>query len=212
MAIKAPRKPLINGPSYYPEWMVTLLKTKLMPSKKKKIAPISIEKISPGDLLYHSAHGLCRVQDIIKKHESSKNVSYVSLVPKLATQMKIRFEVPLDEIVASGFHAPVTFENAEDILDYLKSGDLEASPELTQDHQTWALAKTLLEFSNGGIEAKDQRKRQILERSVNGLVRELSFVMKITVKETVAKVRKSLDVTAKNNPLIMAALTHATEE
>jgi len=42
------------------------------------------EKIVQGDLLYHSVHGLCRVNEVIKQNPANKDVSY-SIVPKLPT-------------------------------------------------------------------------------------------------------------------------------
>ena len=49
------------------------------------------EKIVEGDLLYHPVHGLCRVKEIIKQNRS--NSLYYSVVPKLTTQMKVRFVI-----------------------------------------------------------------------------------------------------------------------
>ena len=179
------------------------------------------EKISQGELLYHPVHGLCRVKGIIRQSELSKEGLYYSLVPRLSNQMKVRFVVAIDEIEISGFHLPVTLKEANEILEYLKTGRatgnrLSAEPDepspLIQDTQTWALARAIFSFSHDRPEAKDQRKRQMLDRSAKGLVRELAFVLGITVKETVAKVRRNLESTSKINRPVLAALAHALED
>ena len=162
------------------------------------------DKIVQGDLLYHSVHGLCRVREIIKQKKSL----YYSIVPKLTNQMKVRFVIAVEDLGTSGFHLLVSSKEANRILKYLKEGD----NALVQDNQTWELAKTILSFSNDELETKDQRNRQTLERSANGLVRELAFVMEITVKEAAARIRKSLGNASKINPLVLSALEHAVED
>ena len=179
------------------------------------------EKIVQGDLLYHSVHGLCRVNEIIKQNAGSKDVVY-SIVPKLPTQMKVRFVVSKNDIPVSGFHSPVSLKEANQILEFLKKGDKAvnaaiadrkaAAPPIVQETETWALAKAISSCSKEKSDAKDQRKRQMLERSARGLVRELAFVMAITVQETVNRVRRSLSHASKINPLVLAALTQAVED
>ncbi len=178
------------------------------------------EKIVQGDLLYHSVHGLCRVNEVIKQNSSSKDVSY-SIVPKLPTHMKVRFVVSKNDIPVSGFHSPVSLKEANEILEFLKSGDKavnaaiadrKTAAPIVQENETWALAKAILTCAQDKSDAKDQRKRQMLERSARGLVRELAFVMAITVKETVTRIRRSLAHTSKINPLVLAALTQAVDD
>ena len=179
------------------------------------------DKIARGGLVYHAVHGLCRLERMIKQEQSGgKEVLCYSLVPKIAQRMKSRFIIAVADIKASGFHALVSPQGANDILQYLKAGDSAAlpanvSPEIistfVQPNQTWSLAQVLLSSSQDKFEAKDQRKRQMLQRSAKGLVGELAFVLNITVKETVARIRKSLGNALKINPSVLIALDDAGE-
>jgi len=179
------------------------------------------EEIVEGALLYHAVHGLCRMDKIIKQNQSGKEVLYYSLVPKTADKTKTRFIINAADMKASGFHVLVSLKEANKILEYLKAGNIAATPSgaapktvssFAQQNQTWSLAQGILSFSHDKFEAKDQRKRQMLERSARGLVGELAFVFKITLKETAARVQKSLGNTSKINPSVLVALAHAGED
>jgi hypothetical protein len=179
------------------------------------------EKIAQGDLLYHAVHGLCRVDEIGRQKESGKEVLSYSLVPKVANRMKVRFVIADTDLKASGFHALVSLKEANEILAYIEAGDIEAIPSAVgaraaassrPENQAWELAREVMTFSREHVEVKDQRKRQVLERSVSGLVRELAFVFKATLKETAGKVRRSLGETPKINPSVLAALVHVGED
>ena len=186
------------------------------------------EKILQGDLLFHPVHGVCRVSKITKQNESKKEVVYYSLIPKLPSHMKARFVVATHDIPMSGFHCLVSLKEANDILEYLKKGHAvtnssapkqdsasaassSASSIAEPENQTWALAKAILSCSIDKSEARDQRKRQMLDRSAKGLIAELAFVLEITAKEAVARVRRSLERTSKVNPLVLTALAHAID-
>lgn len=178
-------------------------------------------KIAQGDLLYHTFHGLCRVDEVDKQNQSGREVLRYSLVPKVASKMKVRFIIMSTDMKASGFHAPISLKEANEILEYLEVGDIAAIPSGIQaeaasssapENQAWDLARAVLSFSCESLEVKDQRKRKLLEDSVKGLVRELAFVFKVTLKETAARVRKSLGATPKVNPSILVALLRAGEE
>ena len=196
--------------------MDTLLKKE--PKKEKRPMQAAIAQ---GDLLYHAVHGLCRVDHLVKQKQAGKEIRSYSLVPKVTNKMKIRFTITDKDMVASGFHALVSTKEANEILDYFKAGDVtavprgvepKALPDFAQDNQTWGLAQALLSFSHENMEIKDQRKRQMLERSAKGLLLELSFVFKTTMKETAVKVRKSLGSSSKVNPLVLAAIENACED
>lgn len=177
-------------------------------------------EIEEGDLLYHAVHGLCRVEKLLKQRQEGKEVLCYALVPKIMTRMKTRFIIPAAGLEASGFHILVSRKRANEILDYLKNGECkevseaEVSPKTSSPalpHRTWDLAEVILSFSSGKFEAKDQRKRQMLERSVKGLVGELASVFNITPKEAAVKVQRSLGSSSKVNPSVLAALVHAGE-
>ena len=180
------------------------------------------EEIVQGSLFYHAVHGLCRVTQLIKQKQSGKEVLYYSLEPKAANKMKARFIIAAADMeISSGFHALVSLKEANKILEYLRAGDRTDVPSgmepqtvssAVQENQMWVSAREILAFSQDNSEAKDQRKRQKLERLVKGLVGELAIVFKVTLKETVARVRKSLGSASKINPGVLVALAHAGED
>lgn len=176
------------------------------------------EKIVRDTLLYHSAHGLCRVDELIREMRSGKEVLSYALVPKLATKMKVRFVVSDLDMEMSGFHPLVSVKEANEILEYLKAGEIETAlpakipqsdDHSAQENHPWNLAKGILSLSSQNFEIKDQRKRQILRRFAKGLVGEFAFVFKMTLKETSLKIRKSLGGISKINPLVLDALEQA---
>ena len=163
----------------------------------------------PGDLVYHAVHGLCRVDEIAKENHSGREVRCYSLVPNTTNRMKVRFVVSVVDIQASGFHAPVSLKEAHEILDYLRAGILTST---TAEDQAWVLAKAILSSSRDNLEFKDARKRQMLERSAKGLVGELAFVLKMTLKEAATNVQKSLGSASQISPMVLAALAHAGKD
>ena len=165
--------------------------------------------IVQGDLLYHAVHGLCRVDEVESENRAGKEVPRYSLVPKTANKMKVRFVVSAIDLGISGFHAPVSSKAANEILDYLKAGTLTAIPE---EEQAWGLAKAILSSSHDRPEFKDARKRQMLERSAKGLVGELAFVLKMTLKEMSVSIQKSLGNASQISPMVLTALAHAGED
>ena len=176
------------------------------------------EKIVRGDLMFHSAHGVCRVNDLIKEDCSGKEVLSYSLVPKMATRMKVRFVIADSDLEISGFHHLVSIKEANEILEYLKAGDvttaqsadkLEIDDRSIQENHPWSLAKGILSSSYQELNVRDQRKRQVLSRAAKGLVEELAFVFKITFKEAAVKIRKCLAGISRVNPLVLSALEQA---
>ena len=170
---------------------------------------MSQKEMVTGDLLYHTVHGLCRVDEIAKENHSGRDVLCYSLVPNTANRMKVRFVVSVVDIQASGFHAPVSLKEAREILGYLRAGVLAAA---TAEDQAWVFAKAILSSSRDNLEFKDARKRQMLERSAKGLVGELAFVLKTTLKEMAASVQKSLGNTSQISPMVLTALAHAGQD
>ena len=180
-------------------------------------------QIAEGDLLYHAVHGVCRVVEVDKQKQSGKQALYYSLVPKVASQMKSRFIIEATGMEASGFHALVSLKEANKILDYLKEGDKEPAPiplavnprtgpSFVGQNQAWGLARAIVFFSHEKFEAKDQKKRQLLERSAKGLVGELALVFKSSLKETAARIQKSLGGAPKINPAVLLAIAQAGED
>ena len=164
-------------------------------------------KIVEGNLLYHAVHGLCWVNGVMTQDQSGQKVPCYSLIPKVMNQMKTRFIIGVADIEGSGFHVIISPKEANKLLRYLKIGNGTVVPK----NQTWDLAQTILSCAYDKSKVKDQRKRQIVERSVKGLVGELAFVFNMTLKETAEKIQKQLGAISRINPLVLAALAHAGE-
>lgn len=174
----------------------------------------SCEEIVAGSLLYHAVHGVCRVQKVVKERRSEKISQYI-IVPNDTPLNKVLFTVAGDSLEVSGFHPLVSLESAKSILEYFKAGEGRAHASETfasEDAPTWALAKEFLNCCRNENAAKDQRRRQTLERSVRGLTRELAFVFKISLADVVAQVRKNLERTAKINPVMLNCLAQVVED
>lgn len=170
-------------------------------------------KVSQGDPLYHAVHGLCRVDGVFKENRSGKETLCYSLVPKVANRMKERFIITSTDLQESGFHILISLKEANGILAYLQSGKRESKGSAEPngaENQVWDLAKDILSFARETLEIKDHKKRQTLERSAKGLIRELAYVLQITLKEAAAKVRKCLGDTSKINPTVLVALVRAS--
>lgn len=173
------------------------------------------EKIENGHLLYHPIHGLCRVERVTRPTPPNPGGLSYSLVPKVATKMKARFVISAADLEVSGFHGLVSPKEANKILNYLKAGNGKDLPETNSQedlqNKAWGMARTLQTFAYDKFEAKDQRKRQALERSAKGLVGELSCVFKTSLKKTADKVLKNLG-TSRINPLVLSAVALAGED
>ncbi len=169
---------------------------------------MATKQIAQGDLLFHAVHGVCRVDEIDRESSTSREVLSYALVPNNLNRMKVRFVVPLAEMKPSGFHTLISPKEAQGILDSLKDGDFTPNGE---EPQAGELAKVIFTSSREDLGMKDARKRQVLERSARGLVGELAFVLKMTLKEMTTSVKKSLGDPSRISPALLAALTHASE-
>jgi RNA polymerase-interacting CarD/CdnL/TRCF family regulator len=170
---------------------------------------MSKKELSQGALLFHAVHGVCRIEDIVHENHTGKEVRSYSLVPKTATRMKVRFVVSVDDVQASGFHSPVSLEEAREILAYLKAG---VRTEVPNQEQAWTLASAMLSYLHEKWEVRDARKRQSLQRSAQGLVGELAYALKMTLKEAADSVQKSLGNSSQINPMVLAALAQASRD
>lgn len=165
------------------------------------------KKLASGDLLFHPVHGLCRVERVTQEDRGGKKEWCYALVPKVAIRMKVRFVVAASDIKASGFHGVLSKPEAKKVLDYLKAGKFDVE----QTQPAWILARNILTFSVDRLKTRDQRKRQLLDYSIKGLVGELACVFRLSLKEAAARIEKNLAKLSKNDPLVLAALERATE-
>ncbi len=158
------------------------------------------DTIAKDDLLFHSVHGLCRVATVTPSAQP-KEVNY-SLLPVSSNKGKVRFIIPESSLENSGFSKLISVKEANAILDYFKTGDKKDS----ECGQAWTLAETVWSESYGTEAVKDKKKRQLLERSVNGLVGELAFVLNSTLKQIAERIQRNLGAISKINPLVLTVL------
>jgi RNA polymerase-interacting CarD/CdnL/TRCF family regulator len=158
------------------------------------------EKIIKADLLFHSVHGLCRVAAVTRPPVSPE-VTY-TLVPVAITHARVRFTVPLNSLESSGFNKLITPKQANAILEYFKTGQKKESA----GGSAWLLAMMIWTESCSKESVKDVRKRQRLERSVNGLAEELALVLKTTAFDIAEKMQTNLAALTTINPLVLSAL------
>jgi RNA polymerase-interacting CarD/CdnL/TRCF family regulator len=164
------------------------------------------ERIVKHDLLFHSAHGLCRVAGIIRSAQS-KELSY-SLLPISSNEGKVRFIIPDSSFEDSGFSKLITVKEANAILEYFKTGHKKDS----EYGQAWTLAMMIWSESCGKDSVKDARKRQRLARSVKGLADELAFVLKMTAREIAERIQTHLGAISNINPVVLAALANVGKD
>ena len=138
------------------------------------------------DLLFHPVHGLCRVDKVTERRGSGGPVLCYSLVPRAVSKTKVRFEIAAPDLTASGFHKVISSGEAKKILAYLRAGDSSSG----QADQTWALARNILSFSKDKLNSRDQRKRQLMDYSVRGLVREFACVLGVSLQEAAQRIRQ----------------------
>lgn len=159
------------------------------------------EKISKADLLFHSVHGLCRVAAVTCPPRTPEET--YTLVPVAMTHARVRFTVPRNSLESSGFNKLISPKEAHAILEYFKTGRKRESA----SGSAWLLAMTIWTESCSKESVKDVRKRQRLERSVNGLAEELAFVLKTTAFDIAERMQKNLAALMTINPLVLSALT-----
>lgn len=166
------------------------------------------EKLTRRDLLFHPVHGLCRVDTVTKQSRPGGSVLSYSLVPKTVSKTKVRFVILETDLEVSGFHKVISVKEVKKILNYLKAG----SSKVEQSGSTWVLARNIFSFSKDNkINARDPKKRQSIEYSIKGLVSEVAYVLRITLKDAAGKIRKHLGPDKTMHPLILSAFTNATE-
>jgi hypothetical protein len=173
-----------------------------------------------GDFLFHVIHGLCRVNEVSKSADKEgKETVYYAVVPHVSRSGNQRFSFAANDLAVSGFHPPVSVDEAGKILKFLSKRHI---VDITEESKrkafhpdetlTWELAKSLLSCAHDAIAAKDQRRRRVLERSAKGLILEMAHVLQIPVREAIRQVRQSLECTQKVGPLVLAALNNAVED
>lgn len=158
------------------------------------------------DLLFHPAHGLCRI-DAVTPASRQQEISY-ALLPVSSDKGKVRFIIPQSAMNGSGFRKLLSRKEAQSILDYFKSGKKKPSAA----GPSWELASTILTESSNREFVRDPRKRQLIEKSVQGLASELAFVLEVTSRDVAERIRKNLGPSAALHPMVSAALANVGKD
>lgn len=140
----------------------------------------------------------------MKKKEAGKDVISYALVPTVFNPGKLRFIFATHNMEVSGFHVPMSVKEANAIMGYFRKGILQNA----EDNPSWVMAKSIFCCAHDDVQAKEQKRRQTLERAVRGLIPELAFVLKISVTEAVSQVRKCLECAGQIGPLVLSALNN----
>ncbi len=170
-----------------------------------------------GYLLYHSSHGPCRVKDIVKETQSGKDQYYYSLESKQPRFRGAKFLIDSNQVETSGFHPAISPKEANQILDYLKTSDVEDLKlgdkqskvilSLIQENAPRAFARVVLIFSRERDGKGAKGKREMLSRAAKGLVLELSFALEIPEEEALSRMRKSLKHSGKVNSWVLDTIS-----
>lgn len=138
-----------------------------------------------NDLLFHASHGLCRIEKISRDSEDKETTVFV-LIPVLKSFAKVRFMIPENKFEDSGFKTLMTVPEANQILDFFKTGKKPDSG------QNWDMAIHIADEAHSGQTGKDLRKRQQLGQYVKALAGEISCVLQISIQEACDRIRKNL--------------------
>jgi RNA polymerase-interacting CarD/CdnL/TRCF family regulator len=159
-----------------------------------------------GELLFHPTHGLCELTGVVKS-SGSKEDSYL-VQPVQRNHDRIRFIIPQEALVESGFDRLITADDARAILKYLETGEKKKS----RSCQAWDLATTVFDEASTKEFIKDARRRHALERAVKGLAGQLSCVLRCTIRQTADTIQKKLKAVSAVNPLVAAMLQKVEQD
>jgi len=163
----------------------------------------SDKKIEKDSLLFHCAHGLCRVGAIVKSPET-KEWNY-TLIPVTKDQGKVRFVMPESALEQSGFKKLISETDGCAILKFLETGRKKS---LGQS-QTLEFATLIrAEAASDAGSVKDSRKRQQVATALKGLVGELSFVLKMSWVETMEEIKKILGRNSNISAMVLNAFSN----
>ncbi len=157
------------------------------------------EPLLKDDLMFHAAHGLCRVTGITPS-TGTEDRSY-TLLPVTQSKARVRFTIPGPALEISGFNKLISTAEGHAIMNYFKSGQIPAG----KDNHAWRTARYIREESASTDSAKDNRKRLRLEQAVRSLVRELTVVLEMTLKDVAEKIQRDLERVSKVNPFVQNA-------
>jgi len=154
------------------------------------------------DMLFHPVHGVCCVV-ATSRAVQTQELSY-TFAPVTQGKTKTRFMVPESALGDSGFNKLMSIKEGKAILEYFKIGKKKDS----KNSQAWKLALLIWSESSSKDLMKKARRHQQMDFAVKGLTAELSFVLKMTLREVAEKIQQNLGRISEINPLVLTALAN----
>jgi len=171
---------------------------------------------SVGDILFHPLHGLCEIKAVVDEEFLGQRSLCYLIEPKRHERSNTRFLIALEQILEAGFHLPISIEEVQKILKYLKSADtgstlnVEKAVEivhiLAKENTPWAFAKIIHLLAFGVNHVCSRQEREILKHAVQGLTREMALVLKLSASQASSLIRKSLGPSLHSNTWIKGEL------
>lgn len=159
-----------------------------------------------GQLLFHPLHGLCVVKALVNQPELSEGLCYW-IEPRRPRGVSVRFFITVPHIHEAGFHIPISRKDAEEILTYFRNGgESEVIREeneakihaFVRQNTAWAFAKALSILSHSPVRERSREERKLLQRSIDGLVKEFAFVLEMSLAEASSLIKNNLKYTKEN--------------
>ena len=174
-----------------------------------------------GQLLFHPSHGVCRIRGIVSRPELAMDGLCYWIEPKKRGRSTVCFFITTSRLPESGFHIPASGKKASEVVDYLKNGEkqkrlmgmerVETLRALAKKNTALDYAKALHMIIDHPEQEVNREMRQLFKYYLEGLVRELSFSLELTVSLAAALVKASLQERTKLEEWILKVIDSVEE-
>jgi len=174
-----------------------------------------------GQLLFHPSHGICRIRGIVRRPELTTDGLCYWIEPKGKGRSTVCFFITRGRLAESGFHIPASEKKASEIVDYLKKGEkqkrlmgierVETLRALAKKNNALVYARVLHMIIDHQDQKVGREMRQFFKYYFEGLVRELSFSLRLTVSQASTLVKASLQERTKLEEWILKIIDSVEE-